>query len=94
MTGNQYNGIRDFLASEPMGGDLPEPGQNPTTDPLNLGDYGFDIVGPEVHADGEIWVAVAVRHPRPVPHPLPVAGRRSATSPARAAQVAGHAVPG
>ena len=58
VTGNHYNGIRDFLASEPMGGDLPEPGHDPRTNPLNLGDYGFDIVGPEVHADGEIWVAV------------------------------------
>jgi extracellular elastinolytic metalloproteinase len=58
VTGNHYNGIRDFLASEPMGGDLPEPGKNPKTDPLNLGDYGFDLTGPEVHADGEIWVAV------------------------------------
>jgi hypothetical protein len=58
VTGNQYNGIRDFLTSEPMGGDLPEPGKNPLTQPLNLSDYGFDIVGPEVHADGEIWVGV------------------------------------
>ena len=58
VTGNHYNGIRDFLASEPPGGQLPAPGVNPKTDPLNLGDYGFDNVGPEVHADGEIWVAV------------------------------------
>ena len=58
VTGNHYNAIRDFLASEPMGGELPQPGVNPKTDPLNLGDYGFDNVGPEVHADGEIWVAV------------------------------------
>ena len=57
-TGNGYNGIRDFLAGRPMGGEFPEPGQNPDTDPLNYGDFGFDIVGPEVHADGEIWVAV------------------------------------
>ena len=34
------------------------PAAIPETDPLNLSDYGFDIVGPEVHADGEIWVAV------------------------------------
>jgi extracellular elastinolytic metalloproteinase len=58
VTGNHYNAIRDFLASEPMGGEFPQPGENPKTDPLNLGDYGFDNVGPEVHADGEIWVAV------------------------------------
>ena len=57
-TGNGYNGIRDFLAGRPMGGEFPQPGQNPDTDPLNYGDFGFDNVGPEVHADGEIWVAV------------------------------------
>ena len=43
-----------------MGGEFPAPGQNPHTDPLNYGDFGFDIVGPEVHADGEIWVAVQI----------------------------------
>ena len=43
-----------------MGGEFPEPGQNPDTDPLNYGDFGFDIVGTEVHADGEIWVAVEI----------------------------------
>ena len=59
-TGNPYNGIRDFLAGRPMGGQFPEPGQNPDTDPLNYGDYGFDNVGTEVHADGEIWVAVQI----------------------------------
>jgi extracellular elastinolytic metalloproteinase len=57
-TGNPYNGIRDFLAGRPMGGAFPQPGKNPDTDPLNYGDYGFDNVGTEVHADGEIWVAV------------------------------------
>ena len=57
-TGNGYNGIRDFLAGRPMGGEFPQPGQNPDTDPLNYGDFGFDNVGPEVHADGEIWVAI------------------------------------
>jgi hypothetical protein len=41
-----------------MGGQFPQPGQNPDTDPLNYGDFGFDLTGPEVHADGEIWVAV------------------------------------
>ncbi len=59
-TGNPYNGIRDFLAGRPMGGEFPEPGQNPDTDPLNYGDYGFDLTGPEVHADGEIWIAVQI----------------------------------
>ena len=59
-TGNPYNGIRDFLAGTPMGGEFPQPGQNPNTDPLNYGDFGFDNVGPEVHADGEIWIAVQI----------------------------------
>ena len=45
---------------EPMGGQFPEPGQNPDTDPLNYGDVGFDNVGPEVHADGEVWIAVQI----------------------------------
>jgi hypothetical protein len=60
VTGNGYNGIRDFLAGRPMGGQFPQPGQNPDTDPLNYSDIGFDNVGPEVHADGEIWVALQI----------------------------------
>ena len=60
VTGNPYNGIRDFLAGRPMGGQFPVPGQNPDTDPLNYGDIGFDNVGPEVHADGEFWVAAQI----------------------------------
>ena len=59
-TGNGYNGIRDFLAGRPMGGEWPVPSHNPDTDPLNYGNFGFDIVGTEVHADGEIWVAVEI----------------------------------
>jgi extracellular elastinolytic metalloproteinase len=59
-TGNGYNGIRDFLAGRPMGGEFPAPGHNPDTDPLNYGNFGFDIVGTEVHADGEIWIAVEI----------------------------------
>src|SRR3954471_1671210 len=59
-TGNPYNGIRDFLAGEPMGGQFSAPSQNAHTDSLNYGDFGFDIVGTEVHADGEIWVAVQI----------------------------------
>jgi hypothetical protein len=60
VTGNGYNGIRDFLAGRPMGGQFPQPGQNPDTDPLNYGDFGFDLTGPEVHADGEIWIATQI----------------------------------
>ena len=60
VTGNPYNGIRDFLAGRPMGGQFPAPGQNPDTDPLNYSDIGFDNVGPEVHADGEFWIAAQI----------------------------------
>ena len=85
-TGNRYNGIRDFLAGRPMGGEFPEPGKNPDTDPLNYGDFGFDNVGPEVHADGEIWVAVQIDLRDLFLYALPVARAASATSPAPAAR--------
>ena len=42
MTGNTTRGIRNWAYD-----------QNPTT----FGDIGYDLVGPEVHADGEIWTA-------------------------------------
>ena len=42
-TGNLDRGIRDFALDE---------------SPLNYSDIGFDVTGPEVHADGEIWNAV------------------------------------
>ena len=58
VTGNHYNGIRDFLASEPMGGELPSRARTRRPTRSTSSDYGFDNVGPEVHADGEIWVAV------------------------------------
>jgi len=46
VTGNTTTGIRDYDASK---------------SPLNYSDIGFDLVGPEVHADGEIWVATNLR---------------------------------
>lgn len=39
-TGNRKTGIRDYAIYK---------------NPLNYSDYGFDLTGPEVHADGEIW---------------------------------------
>lgn len=39
-TGNLYTAIRDYAINR---------------NPLNYSDYGFDITGAEVHADGEIW---------------------------------------
>jgi extracellular elastinolytic metalloproteinase len=41
-TGNPTRGIRNWAYDE-----------NPTT----FGDIGYDLTGPEVHADGEIWTA-------------------------------------
>ncbi len=43
VTGNDKTGIRDYALD---------------TNPLNYSDVGFDLTGPEVHADGEIWNAV------------------------------------
>jgi len=40
VTGNKDVGIRDYALNH---------------DPLNYSDLGFDVTGPEVHADGEIW---------------------------------------
>ncbi len=47
-TGDTFRGIRDY---------------NLAHNPLTYGEYGFDAVGPEVHADGEIWngIQFAVR---------------------------------
>jgi extracellular elastinolytic metalloproteinase len=42
VTGNARRGIRNY-----------DYDRNPT----NYGDLGYDITGPEVHADGEIWTA-------------------------------------
>jgi extracellular elastinolytic metalloproteinase len=43
VTGNTKSGIRDYALD---------------ANPLNYSDVGFDLTGPEVHADGEIWNAV------------------------------------
>ena len=43
VTGNESRGIRNWAYDE-----------NPTT----FGDIGYDLTGPEVHADGEIWTTL------------------------------------
>jgi hypothetical protein len=43
VTGEPQAGIRDYPLN---------------ANPLNYSDVGFDVTGPEVHADGEIWNAV------------------------------------
>jgi len=40
VTGNKQKGIRDYALD---------------ANPLNYSNVGFDVTGPEVHADGEIW---------------------------------------
>jgi extracellular elastinolytic metalloproteinase len=43
VTGDKHAGIRNYALNE---------------NPLNYSDVGYDVTGPEVHADGEIWNAV------------------------------------
>ena len=57
-TGNPTRGIRNYNTSWPSTGPWPSPGKQPKVNPLNLAAYGYDIVGPEVHSDGEMWVEV------------------------------------
>jgi len=57
-TGNHFRGIRNYDMSWAMGGYFPEPGKEPSkVNPLNFGSLGYDVTGPQVHADGEIWSA-------------------------------------
>jgi hypothetical protein len=56
-TGNRVRGIRNYGMNWPSSGGIPEPGQNPMINPLNFSDMGYDVTGPQVHADGEIWSA-------------------------------------
>jgi extracellular elastinolytic metalloproteinase len=46
VTGNNANGIRSYDGS---------------LSTLNYSNFGYDVLGPEVHADGEIWVAANLR---------------------------------
>jgi hypothetical protein len=56
-TGNRERAIRNFNMSWQRTGAFPEPGAAPKVNPLNFSDMGYDLVGPQVHADGEIWSA-------------------------------------
>jgi hypothetical protein len=57
-TGNKLRGIRNYAPNFPYTGAFPTPSTYPQIDPLNYSDVGYDLTGPEVHADGEIWVAI------------------------------------
>ena len=56
-TGNKLRGIRNYAGNFPRTGAFPTPGVYAQVDPLNFSDVGYDVTGPQVHADGEIWTA-------------------------------------
>ncbi|MDQ3669036.1 MAG: M36 family metallopeptidase, partial [Actinomycetota bacterium] len=58
VTANDERGIRNYnMAFPTAGGEWPLPGKYPFVNPLNFSDIGYDLTGPQVHADGEIWSA-------------------------------------
>jgi extracellular elastinolytic metalloproteinase len=57
VTGDGDQAIRNYNMSWPSAGHFPEPGLDPFINPLNFSDVGYDLTGPQVHADGEIWTA-------------------------------------
>lgn len=56
-TGNKLRAIRNYGMNFPSFGATPEPKQQLNVNALNFSDMGYDITGPQVHADGEIWSA-------------------------------------
>jgi hypothetical protein len=56
-TGNDVHGIRNYDMGFPQAGQYPQAGKYPYVNPLNFSDVGYDIVGRQEHADGEIWSA-------------------------------------
>jgi extracellular elastinolytic metalloproteinase len=56
-TGNPLRAIRNYDMSFRSTGEYPSEGSYPHVNPLNLGAVAYDIVGEQVHADGEIWSA-------------------------------------
>ncbi|MGH3679424.1 MAG: M36 family metallopeptidase [Natronosporangium sp.] len=57
VTGNPVRGIRNYNMSFPSAGELPRAGKDVRVGTLNFGSMGYDIVGPQVHADSQIWSA-------------------------------------
>jgi hypothetical protein len=57
-TGNKVRAIRNYGMNFPSFGAVPEPGKQLMVNALNFSDMGYDITGPQVHADGEIWSKV------------------------------------
>ena len=57
-TGNQSRAIRNYSMGMPTSGGIPRPSQQLNINALNFGSMGYDVTGPQVHADGEIWSRV------------------------------------
>jgi hypothetical protein len=57
VTGNPNRGIRNYNMSFPSAGDFPQPARDVRVGTLNLGSMGYDLTGPQVHADSQIWSA-------------------------------------
>jgi extracellular elastinolytic metalloproteinase len=63
VTGNKDRAIRNYGMNFPRTGTFPTPGVSlvrrtgPLVNPLNFSNMGYDIVGQQVHANGEIWSA-------------------------------------
>ncbi|HEU6446428.1 MAG TPA: M36 family metallopeptidase [Gaiellaceae bacterium] len=54
-TGNKQRAIRNYGMNFPTSGGVPKPGEQLMINALNFSDMGYDVTGPQVHADGEIW---------------------------------------
>ena len=54
-TGNKTRAIRNYGMNFPSFGGVPEPSKQLMVNALNFSDMGYDLTGPQVHADGEIW---------------------------------------
>lgn len=57
VTSNPYRGIRNYGMNFVYSGRAPQPSRYPFVNALNFSDVGYDFVGAQVHADGEIWSA-------------------------------------
>jgi extracellular elastinolytic metalloproteinase len=57
-TGNQSRAIRNYSMGMPTSGGSPQPSQQLNINALNFSSMGYDVTGPQVHADGEIFSRV------------------------------------
>lgn len=60
MTGEKLRGIRNYAGDFPATGAFPQPGVYSQVNPLNFSAIGYDLTGPQVHADGELWTATNI----------------------------------